>query len=276
MSDKIIGIMWNKNEGDILDETITKALPLVDHLLVADDDSDDNSWDVIREHKSELAYISRYSEATNKQHSKNSWQRNSLLDKAKEIYGTDIWIQVIESDLIAIDTDIWEQVETRNNLYGIGIWWVNIEAVRKQWLPEDEMYPNWDRSIQEVMDWGHILEKAPYTWRPYPGVYFPERWAPFPNGLVEHGAPGGEWRVRKRFCREDSPLWGHYNIRGRKHFEKRYANVPLDAKSRARREIVSFTVPQNPDYTPNLFRLNRESWVNQYKHARGRVFRSLW
>ena len=275
MSDKIIGIMWNKNEADILDETLTKALPLVDHLLVADDDSDDSSWDIIRSHKSELAYISRYSEATNKSYSKDNWQRSSLLDKAVEMYGRDIWIQVMESDLIAIDTDIREQVETRENIQGAAIWWINVEAVRREWRSEDEMYPNWDKSIQEVMPWGHILEKAPYTWRPHPDVYFPTRWQPHPCGLDKYGGPGGEWHVKKSHCKASTPLWGHYNIRGRKHFDIRYQHALANSKAKAKRELVAFTVPQDSKFDAHLFKLNREEWKKHILRSRW-VVRSLW
>ncbi len=271
MTDPIIGIMWNKNEADILDETITKALPLVDHLLVVDDDSDDSSWDIIRSHKSELAYVNRYSES-GQEYSKARWQRQHLLDQAVLMYGTDIWVQVIESDLIAIGTDIREQVETRNHLHGIGIWWITIEAVRKEWTPEDEKYPNWNKSIQEVMPWGHILEKAPYTWRPYPDIYFGERWSPFPRGLDKYGSLGGEWRVRRRHCKEDSPLWGHYNVRGHKHFDHKYRNANPNSKAKAKRELMAFTVPKDlPDV---LFELNREEWRRLVRLRRG--WNSLW
>lgn len=272
MSDKIIGIMWNKNEGDILDETITKAIPIVDHLLVADDDSSDNSWDVIRSKKSELAHISRYSETPNKKYSKSNWQRQSLLDKAVEMFGRDIWIQVIESDLIAVGTDIREQLESRNHVHGIAMWWITLEAVRKEWREEDEKFPNWDKPIQEVMPWGHILEKAPYTWRPYPDIYFGEKWSPFPRGLNKYGYLSGEWRVRRKYCKKDTPLWGHYNIRGRKHFNEKYANTPKDSKSRRKREIVAFVVPE--DVPEVLFKLNREEWVRLVGIRRG--WSSLW
>lgn len=274
MRDKIIGIMWNKNEADILDETISKALPLVDHLLIADDDSDDASWDIIRSHKSELAYCNRYSESRKELH-KDHWQRQHLLNKAKELYGSSIWIQVVESDLIAIDTDIREQVETRTNMYGIGIWWCNLEAVRREWKPEDEMYPNWDRPIQEMMPWCHILEKAPYTWRPYPDIYFPKRWQPHPVGLDKYGGLEGEWYVKKKYVTADMPLWGHYNIRGRKHFDIRYKDAKPDSRAKAKREIVAFTVPQDPTWDDHVFKLNREAWKKQITKSRW-VVKSLW
>ena len=273
--DKIIGIMWNHNEGDILEETLTKALPLVDHLLVADDDSDDNSWDIIRSHSSELAYFNRYSES-DKELAKSHWQRQHLLNKAVQMFGRDIWIQVIESDLIAIDTDVREQVETRTNLHGAGIWWCNLEAVRREWRPEDEMYPNWDKPIQEVMPWCHILEKAAYTWRPYPDIYFPERWQPHPCGLDKYGGLDGEWHVRRKHVNETTPLWGHFNVRGRKHFEKKYANVPDNSRNKAKREMMAFTLPQDPKYDACMFKLNRESWINQYRTKNRWTFRSMW
>ena len=49
--DKIVGMMWNKNEGDILPFTISKALEVVDYLVMADDGSTDNSMDVMQSFK---------------------------------------------------------------------------------------------------------------------------------------------------------------------------------------------------------------------------------
>ena len=272
-SDPVIGIMWNKNEGDILDETISKALLLVDHLLVADDQSSDDSWDIIRSKKSELAYISRYGETPgSKKYRKSVWQRQSLLEKAIEMYGRNIWIQVIESDLIAIDTNVKEQLELGTNVHGIALWWITLEAVRKEWIEEDEKYPNWDKSIQEVMPYGFILEKAPYTWRPYPDIHFGDKWNPVPRGLAKYGHLGGEWRVRRRHCNKDIPLWAHYNIRGRKHFNKKYAGVDHSRQSVQKRNLCAFIIPK--DMPEVLFDLNREEWVRLVKLRRG--WNSLW
>jgi len=270
---EIAGIMWNKNEGDILNETISKALPLVDHLLVSDDESSDNSWDIIRSRKSELTYISRYNETPGSSlYKKSVWQRQSLLDKAIELFGRDIWIQVVESDLIAIGTNVREQLETRNHVHGVSMWWITCEAVRKSWTEEDEKYPNWDKSIQEVMPWGFILEKAPYTWQPVEGVEFGEKWNPVPRGLHKHGFLTGEYRVRRHNCKEDVPLWGHYNIRGKKHFNIKYKNIDLSRKSVARRIQCAFETPVR--FPEKLFPLTREGWIELVKKSRG--YKSLW
>ena len=271
MTDPIIGIMWNKNEADILDETITKAIPLVDHLLVSDDDSDDRSWDIIRNHRSELAHVARRSESGEK-YPKEIWQRQYLLDKAVELYGRDIWIQVIESDLIAIDVNLREQLDNPENLCGIGLWWITLEAVRKEWTTEFEQYPNWDRSIQKIMPYCHILEKAPYTWRPYSGVEFGLKWNPVPNGLHKHGpVMNGEWRVRRDHCRIDIPLWGHYNIRGRTHFNKKFG---IESKAKSKRELVAFEIPRTRPEA--IFELTRKAWSDRVRKNRRRMLKSLW
>ena len=274
MTDPIIGIMWNKNEADILDETITKALPLVDHLLISDDDSDDHSWDIIRSHKSSLAYHARRSEQSEHVEA-DRWQRQHLLDKAVELYGRNVWIQVIESDLIAIDVNLKEQLDNPANLHGIGLWWITLEAVRKEWTPEFEQYPNWDRSIQKIMPDCHILEKAPYTWRPYEGVEFGRKWNPVPHGLDKHGPMmGGEWRVRRPICKPDIPLWGHYNIRGRKHFNSKYRHFDVNSKAKDKRELVAFEIPRTrPEM---IFPLTRNAWVERCEKNRRRMLKSLW
>ena len=271
---KVVGILWNRNEGDILEEIISKARPLVDHLLVADDASTDNSWDIIRAKKSELDYISRYGETPgSKLYHKSVWQRQSLLEKAIEMFGRDIWIQVIESDLISIETNIKEQIELGTHTYGIAVWWITIEAVRKEWTEEDEKYPNWDKSIQEVMPYGFILEKAPYTWRPLPDIHFSgKNRSPIPRGLAKYGQLSGEWRVRRRHCNVDTPLWGHYNIRGKKHFEDKYAGMDKTRKSVQKRYLCAFTIPK--DIPEALFDLNRESWIKGVNL--GLQWRSLW
>jgi hypothetical protein len=276
MTDKIVGIMWNKNEGDILNESISKALPLVDHLLLSDDLSSDNSWDIIRNRKSELTYISRYGETSgSKKYDKSVWQRQSLLDKAVELFGRNIWIQVIESDLMAIDTNIREQVETKTYVHGIALWWITCEAIRKEWTEKDEKYPNWDKSIQEVMPYGFILEKAAYTWRPYDGVYFTNKWSPVPRGLDKHGPVlGGEWRVRRFNCKPDTPLWGHYNVRGKKHFNAKYKGVDMTRKSVLKRKLCAFEIPHiHPE---RVFPLTREGWTEFITNNRKRTVRSTW
>ena len=148
--------------------------------------------------------------------------------------------------------------------------------VRKggEWPPEFEMYPNWDRPIQEVMPHCHILEKAPYTWRPYDGVMFGRKWSPVPRGLELHGPMmGGEWRVKRNVCREDIPLWGHYNVRGRKHFDAKYGDRP-SGRARSKRELVAFEIPRTRPEA--VFPLTREAWVSRCQENRRRKLRSLW
>ena len=44
----VVGVMWAKNEGDIIYETITDAIRNVDTLMIADDGSTDDTWQIIQ------------------------------------------------------------------------------------------------------------------------------------------------------------------------------------------------------------------------------------
>lgn len=248
MSDRIIGLMWNKSEGDILNETLSSALPMVDDLLVADHMSSDNSWDIIQERRSEFAFISQSSHDP----------RQLLLDKAVEMYGRNIWIQIIESYMINVDTDVRAEIDSRALFNGEVLWWVYVEAFRLNWGPEDELFPNWDKSITEVMPLGMILEQCPLTFRPHSDVRFTDRWRPWPAGLNGYMEKEQGLFSKKAWWRKQTPLFGHYNIRGHKH----YSFKQLDKTVADSRRFMAFDAAKT--HPGRVFPLSREGWIGHH------------
>ena len=110
--DKIVGMLWNKNEGDILHFIITKALEQVDWLYLADDGSTDSSFDIMKSFKKHPKV--RYVEQIQKPHEK----KQVLLEEIKRSFKPEnTLIQVIESDVTILDTDIracWAKYNNNN------------------------------------------------------------------------------------------------------------------------------------------------------------------
>jgi len=103
--DNIIGMMWNRNEGDILEEIIDAALPHVDSMFIADDGSSDDSWPYIqsiaRRRPDKIEYI------RNTRNNSVDRQRTPMLDEIRKRYKAEnTWVQIFESDIMVVDTDI--------------------------------------------------------------------------------------------------------------------------------------------------------------------------
>jgi glycosyltransferase involved in cell wall biosynthesis len=106
-------MMWNKNEGDILEEVILSALDHVDSLVIADDGSADNSWDVIQDLASRNPEIEHIQRSPSKG---DPAQRQQLLDVIRDRYrAEDTWVQIIESDIMILDTDVKRAIRERHN-----------------------------------------------------------------------------------------------------------------------------------------------------------------
>jgi len=218
----VVGMMWNRNEGDILPYIIESALDKVDTLFIADDHSTDNSWDIIQSyaanHKDKIEYI-----RNERVHPKDAGQRQSLLDEIRRRYKPEnTWVQVIESDIMILDTDVREAIRDWA-IDDLGITWQLLNAARKpgDWNDAD-VYPNWERPIQEIMPHAHWIEYMMYTWRPLPGLQFdPDTWRPWPNGFAQYVKNPPLKRGRKGLT---SPLLAHYGYRGPAHFKQKYGN----------------------------------------------------
>jgi glycosyltransferase involved in cell wall biosynthesis len=214
MKEHIVGMMWNKNEGDILEEIILSALDHVDSLVIADDGSTDNSWDIIQIMSVQHPEIEHIQQNPNKA---DPAQRQQLLNLIRERYKPeDTWVQVIESDIMILEPDIREALERRSN--GVFMDWKLLNGVldpARDWK-EWDMYPNWDRPIQEILTHQHKLEVMTYTYRPFKElVYRADPWRPWPSGF------GCVPRSNKKRV-GDAPLLAHYGYRGPTHMQQKY------------------------------------------------------
>jgi glycosyltransferase involved in cell wall biosynthesis len=222
MPDKIVGMMWAKNEGDILEEILTSAVSKVDSLFIADDESDDNSWAIINDfantHRDKVEYI-----RNKREKSSDQGQRNSLLIEIRKRYKPEnTWVQIIEGDIMLIDTDIKDAIKGYA-LHDVGMSWQTLNAIRKPgtWK-EADTYPKWDKPIKEVMPYFHHLESMLYTFRPLPGLYYnPWMWRPWPQGFSAYIGDKPLFSTRKT---DNSPLLGHFGYRGPTHFYEKFKN----------------------------------------------------
>lgn len=261
MSDNIIGIMWNRNEGDILHEIIENALTKVDALLVADDGSTDNSLDIIKGFGSKLELIvDRSVVGKNQPH---LWARQYLLNEVKKRFNpNDTWVQVIESDMMLLDTDIRTAL-VRYARSNVAMFWHSLDACRRDWTGEDK-YPNWDRPIKEIMPDCHWVEYMLYTFRPLDGIEFSYEAKPWPRGFGKYDIKD----YRKKHT--DSPLLAHYGYRGPTHYMRKFKHMGathtkyLDHRVDSVENVLK-TVPRfnglwnnNPNDT---IELSRKGWI---------------
>lgn len=217
----IVGMLWNCNEGDILEEIIENALPHVDSLFIADDGSTDDSWKIIqsfaKNRKDKIEHIQN-----KRNHPLDKGQRQALLDEIRRRYKPEsTWVQIIESDIMILDTDIRQCIQT-HSAEDMSMSWCVLNAVREHgtWK-EVDTYPNWPVSIKEIMPYHHWLETfSSYTFRPLPRLYYNlDTWRPWPQGWTNYVGNKplnnrGEWK--------DSPLLAHYGYRGPTHFHLKF------------------------------------------------------
>ena len=266
--DSIVGILWNKNEGDILEEVILKALPKVDSLLCADDGSDDNSWEIMQSlHKKYPDKIEHIQRNPTKQ---DPAQRQALLNQVRKRYKPeDTWVHVIESDLIIIDTDIREALKKYAHENCMMNWFL-FNGIRDNWDGIDT-YPNWDMSIQEILYKGHYMEQGPWTWRPLPKVSFnKDLWRPWPQGF-SHYMTNSSMRAEfyKKLSNDDIPIMGHYGYRGPTHIYNKFSSKGIKKHSKYKTwnfESVASTAATLPyfdgTYAKGSFILSRQGYID--------------
>jgi len=220
MSDSIVGMMFCHNEGDILAQTIEAAIPKVDKLYIADDGSTDNSWDIIKamKHAHGRDRVAAYKRQANKN---DKGQRSFLFNEIKkENKAEDTWVQVIESDIIILDTDVREAIRD-HSVHDMAMSWIALNAAREvgTWR-EADTYPHWGRPLTEIMPYAHWLEVMLYTFRPLEKLYFDrEPWRPWPRGFSHYTSE----QVKGSYGRKpDAPLLLHVGYRGPTHFHKKY------------------------------------------------------
>jgi glycosyltransferase involved in cell wall biosynthesis len=218
MSEHIVGMMWNKNEGDILEEVIYSALDHVDSLVIADDGSTDNSWDIIqyfsKAHREKVEHIQQ------NPNKGDPAQRQQLLNVIRDRYKPeDTWVQIIESDIMILDTDIRLALKLRSN--DVRMTWQLLNASpapgQGKWDGIDE-FPNWSKPIQDIMTHAHKLELMPYTFRPFKELWYSDSgpWRPWPKGFSKLS------QAPEKRSNEYTPLLAHYGYRGPTHFYEKY------------------------------------------------------
>lgn len=219
MADNIVGMLFCKNEGDILAQTIEAALPKVDSLMIADDGSTDNSWEIIKCMK--RAHKDKIELAVKRQANRNDkGQRTFLLNEIRKRYKPEnTWVQVIESDIMILDTDVRKAIK-EHSVHDIAMSWIALNAAREAgtWK-EVDTYPHWGRPLIEIMDKAHWLEVMLYTYRPLEKLYFGDHWRPWPQGFSNYTSQP----VKGSYGRKPSaPLLLHVGYRGPTHFHKKY------------------------------------------------------
>lgn len=262
MADQIVGIMWNKNEGDILHFTISKALEHVDHMYLADDGSTDDSFKIMQSFAQhpKVKFVHQINPKFDK--------RTSMLTHIKKRYKPEnTLVQVIESDITILDTDIrtaWAKYNSNN----VSMCWHLVNATDpNKWQDESGCFPTWERPIDSVMTEGHWMEEmSNYTFRPFPDIHFmPGDSKPWPRGFGSYGV------TSKLKLHKDAPLLAHWGYRGPTHWLHKY-NPTKDPKKLHRKhhwkigtvEQVKANVPFfNGVWNRNTFPLNREGWATQ-------------
>lgn len=262
--DAIIGIMWNRNEADILRFTISKALEQVDYLLLADDGSTDDSFEIMKElgrNHSKIIHVQKYDKSVEK--------KEALLQVVRANFKPeDTLVQVIESDITILSTDIreaWKKYSSND----VSMSWYLINAAADQWSDETGCYPSWERPIDSVMSYGHWMEElSSYTFRPLPGIHFANNSKPWPRGFSAY-CNG----ISKNEFTDDVPLLAHWGYRGPAHWLKKYNPLndpnklhsqkhkwPIGSIEQIKKEVPFFNGVWNE---PNaMFPLNRKGWKN--------------
>lgn len=256
MSDHIVGMMFNRNEGDILEEVIKNFLPHVDSLFIADDNSTDNSREIINEFRSKIEYYT-----DKRDDPKDVGQRQKMLNEIRRRHKPEeTWVQILDSDMMILDTDIKKAI-SKYSAAGLSITWTLLNGCRIDWSGMDT-YPIWNRSIKEIMPWGHVLEDVTYTFRPLPKLYYNlDKWRPWPQGFSYYTYKNMQARMR----RDDSPIIAHYGYRGPTHFYlknkgKKFAKYPswdISSVEAVRKTVYYFNGYWNTD----LLDMSRKGWV---------------
>lgn len=263
MTESIVGQFWTKNEGDILEETIIDSLKHVDSLFIADGQSMDNSWEIIKSLK--LRYPDKIEHIQQESEIGDRAQRTSLLNKIRERYRPeDTWVQIIESDMFLLDTDLREITKTSD----LAITWQTLNAVRfpGTWKNVDT-YPNWNSSIRTLMPYVHWMEVMLYTFRPLPKLkYDQDIWRPWPKGWTYYT----DKPVEKKKKEENSPLLLHVGYRGPTHFYNKYKNMGAHHTKYTNWRLKHVESVESTVYffngvwnDPNkIFPASREGWIN--------------
>jgi glycosyltransferase involved in cell wall biosynthesis len=271
--DSIVGMFWNCNEGDIVEETLTEAMKHVDSLFVADDNSTDNSWEIIqsvaKRHPDKIEYIRNSRDVSN-----DKGQRQALLTEIQKRYKPEnTWVQIMESDIMILDTDIREAIKSRWCTHDLAVSWMALNACREvgAWDGHDT-YPNWNHSIRKIMPLAHWMETMIYTFRPLPEIkYDLDRWRPWPQGWTNYI---GEKPLEEKNRGLLSPLLAHYGYRGPTHFHQKFQDKRDENGFHRKYKSWNLTSPQtvrdtvsffNGHWNADTFIMSRQGWIHWRK-----------
>jgi len=162
-----------------------------------------------------------------------------------------------------LDTDIreaWKEWAVQD----IGMTWHLINAARQPgtW-DEVDTYPRWDKSIKEIMPWGHWVECMFYTFRPFPGLFYNfDVWSPWPSGFQQYMNGGQLMNYRRGL---NAPLLAHYGYRGPTHVLQKYTGKKwrkyptwdMTNKETIEKTFYYFNGQWNDK---NMFKMGRDGW----------------
>jgi glycosyltransferase involved in cell wall biosynthesis len=219
----IVGMMFCKNEADVLPMTITDAMRHVDSLFISDDGSTDKSWDIIQYYRQK--YPSKIEHVQQHPDSLDQGQRSSMLNLIRSRYKPeDTWVQIIDADML-LHTDNLSETIVRNSRADMLVNWYIMNAVRDHWEGVHQWYPNWPEDLRVLMPKFHILEQVTYTFRPMPALYYTTEWKPWPKGFTKYVKDTDE---RPNPTRDTVPILLHYGYRGPTHVFSRLGGRPKD------------------------------------------------
>ena len=227
--DTIVGVMYCKNEIDVLPVTIPEALKHVDTMFISDDGSIDGSWELIQSFKQQ--YPDKIEHIQQQPDPFDQGQRTAMLVEIQKRYKAEnTWVQVIEADMVLHTIDLRGAISSANR-NNISVDWAIMNAVRPYWEGIHHLYPNWPVDIRTLMPMFHYMENILYTYRPLPALYFEPGWRPFPRGFGVYYDQHPPYAKRRRSLqsRKRVPLALHYGYRGPTHeFVKHHRGQPLD------------------------------------------------
>lgn len=267
MPDSVVGMFWNCNEADILEETLSEAIKHVDSLFIADDNSKDKSWEIIKSfaknHSDKVEHIQN-----KRKDPRDQGQRQEMLEEIKKRYKPEnTLVQIVESDIMILDTNIREAWAdwARDD---IAMTWQLLNAVRDSWI-EADTYPNWKYSIKKIMPLAHWMETMLYTFRPLPKLnYNLDTWRPWPQGWSYYSNKD-IWQRRRSLV---APLLAHYGYRGPTHFYQKYKGKNIQRKhptwdnssiDKVRESVYYFNGEWNRNV--NTFQMSRGGWKSWRK-----------
>jgi len=214
--DHIVGVMYCKNEEDILPTTIPAALKLVDSMFISDDGSSDRSWEIIQYFKKnnpKIEYIQQKPVPT------DQGQRQDLLNEIRRRYKAEsTWVQAIDADMTLHTKDLHALINT-NKRENITVLWGVMNAVRDYWTDVHQFYPHWPEDIRTIMPLFHRIETVTYSYRPMPDLYFTPEWRAWPRGFGKYITSGSTDRPQPG---TPPALLLHYGYRGPTHMMARW------------------------------------------------------